>query len=219
MSHCRASKRVDKRKVLYIQKAIHKYGEENFTIELICNCYTKEEYDSLETYYINLFNSRDPEIGYNIHEGGNGGITYNEPRVLTEKQLQALEYGRHKPASEKLKQIIHNNRYGKVVSEETRNKLKLARAKQTNLVTGRLWICDGTSYKRILPELLDNYLKDGWFIKAPSKLRNDEQKQKYREGSLNRKHIHKDGKNKNVKIEEYQYYIDNGWLDGYEYKK
>lgn len=53
-----------------LDNAIKKYGLENFKNELICICYSKEELDSKEIYYINLYNSTDRLIGYNIQTGG-----------------------------------------------------------------------------------------------------------------------------------------------------
>lgn len=53
-----------------IRRAISEYGKENFVVELIECCNTQEELNEKEVYYIDLFNSRDTEIGYNIVQGG-----------------------------------------------------------------------------------------------------------------------------------------------------
>ena len=53
-----------------LDNAIKKYGLENFKNELICICYSKEELDAKEVYYINLYNSTNRLIGYNIQTGG-----------------------------------------------------------------------------------------------------------------------------------------------------
>ena len=52
-----------------IHRAIAKYGEENFTIECLCNC-SIEELDMLEKKYIKDYNSYS--CGYNETHGGQG---------------------------------------------------------------------------------------------------------------------------------------------------
>lgn len=56
--------------------AIKKYGKENFKKEILEECFTKEDLDKKEIYWIDLLNSTNKEIGYNIHEGGTGGDNY-----------------------------------------------------------------------------------------------------------------------------------------------
>ena len=53
-----------------IGKAIRKYGEENFYIELLEEC-TIEELNEREKYWISYFNSTNNKFGYNISIGGN----------------------------------------------------------------------------------------------------------------------------------------------------
>ena len=53
-----------------IGKAIRKYGEENFYIELLEEC-TIEELNKRERYWISYFNSTNNKFGYNISIGGN----------------------------------------------------------------------------------------------------------------------------------------------------
>jgi hypothetical protein len=60
---------------LLIKRSIDKYGVDNFTKEIID---ITEDYDELsdkEKYWIKQYNSTNPEIGYNISEGGDGGNT------------------------------------------------------------------------------------------------------------------------------------------------
>lgn len=56
----------------YLHNSINKYGIENFKVEIIKECFNKEELDFYEIYYIDYFNSRDKSIGYNITIGGYG---------------------------------------------------------------------------------------------------------------------------------------------------
>lgn len=53
-----------------LHEAIEKYGRENFKVELLEKCNSKEELDQKEIKYIELYNSRDLNIGYNIAIGG-----------------------------------------------------------------------------------------------------------------------------------------------------
>lgn len=57
---------------LELLRAIEKYGKENFKNELLCECFSREELDEKEKYYINLYNSTNKNVGYNINIGGTG---------------------------------------------------------------------------------------------------------------------------------------------------
>lgn len=63
-----------------LKKAIKKYGKSNFKTEiLIDNVESVEKLKVLEDFYINLYNSRNPKIGYNVRPGGlNGGWRHSE---------------------------------------------------------------------------------------------------------------------------------------------
>jgi len=61
------NKSFDKTKHLY--KAISKYGVDNFKFEIICECQA-EKLNKLEQYYIKVYNSADPNFGYNYQLGG-----------------------------------------------------------------------------------------------------------------------------------------------------
>lgn len=69
--------------------AIKKYGEENFSIELIATC-NIEDLNNLEQYYINKYDTFNN--GYNLTLGGEGGkiLNLNEEEVI--KKYQELQY-------------------------------------------------------------------------------------------------------------------------------
>ena len=50
--------------------SMRKYGIENFKIEIVEETDSLEKLAKLEDYYINLYKSRDPNIGYNLSAGG-----------------------------------------------------------------------------------------------------------------------------------------------------
>ena len=57
----------------YLKRAIKKYGEENFTIEILEECKNKEDLNQREKYWIQELDSTNVKIGYNIADGGQGG--------------------------------------------------------------------------------------------------------------------------------------------------
>ena len=59
------------RKCPYFYNAIQKYGWDNFTVEILQDNLTREQANEFEIKYIKYFNSQDPNIGYNISDGGN----------------------------------------------------------------------------------------------------------------------------------------------------
>ncbi len=60
---------------IVVDKAIQKYGIENFRYGVIKTCYSKEELDYWERYYIAVLKSKAP-CGYNMTDGGEGTIGY-----------------------------------------------------------------------------------------------------------------------------------------------
>lgn len=91
---------------------------------------------------------------YNINDGGFGGHGEYYVQPVTENQLKGLEYGRHLPASEKLKQILSNYRKNVVVSNTTKEKL-------SKLQKDKICINNGTLNKYVNKAELDTYLNNG----------------------------------------------------------
>ena len=179
----------------YLYNAINTYGESNFKIEIIDTCKNEDDLNSKEVYWIRKFNSQNTEIGYNIMDGGEGGrkcTAYN----ITEKQRDALDRGRHLPMSNKAKKLLSERRKGCIVSESTREKLRQAQK--------------GKKLSNETKEKMRASHKDK---KLPK--RTTEQKQHYRETSLGRIHIHKGSIRKNIKKEDLENYIKDGYSLGY----
>lgn len=55
----------------YFYAAITKYGWENFEHRILAQTEKYDQADILEKYYISFFDSRNPQKGYNILQGGN----------------------------------------------------------------------------------------------------------------------------------------------------
>lgn len=68
--------------------AIRKYGHENFTVEVICSCFDKEELDLREYYFINNLNTKVPS-GYNLKDGGANGKWTKESKRRLSNTLKA----------------------------------------------------------------------------------------------------------------------------------
>lgn len=103
-----------------LQNAYNKHGIDKFDTTLIDTADTLEELNQKETFYIDVLDCRNPDVGYNIAEGG--GI-YNlfEGHKHTEESKQKISEAR---AGEK-----HPN-YGKHHTEEHKQKLSEAQKKR-----------------------------------------------------------------------------------------
>ena len=110
--------------------ALHKYGVENFTFEIVCICFD-EDMNALESYYIKKYMTLAPH-GYNLTEGGEGGKMSEETRrkmsethkgkpKSAETRLRMREAQRNR--SEETRRRLSESAKGKTPSEETRRKM------------------------------------------------------------------------------------------------
>ena len=141
--------------------AIKKYGIKNFKCELLEECNSESELNEREVYYIKFYNAVEDDNFYNVCYGGGGHTCepWNKGKhgvqKLTDTQLNVLEYGRHLPASDKLKAILSEYRKNVVVSESTRKKLSDAQK-------GKKAINNGVVTKYVVQSDLDQYINSGW---------------------------------------------------------
>ena len=105
--------------------AIKKYGWDNFDHEIIFSQLSFDDACAKEKEFIALYNSTNPEYGYNISIGGEfcpPDIIISEERrkMISEKYKgkNNPNYGNHKIAGE------NNPFYGKSHSEEVKNKIR-----------------------------------------------------------------------------------------------
>lgn len=70
-----------------IHRAINKYGEKNFIIDIIMQCDNQNEANISEIKYIEKFKTQNNEYGYNIASGGQGGDikSVSQKYILSEK--------------------------------------------------------------------------------------------------------------------------------------
>lgn len=73
---------------ILLDRAIYKYGKDNFTIEQIDEATSLQELNEKEKYWISFYNSTNKNIGYNLTLGGNGGNTY---LAKTEDELNIIK--------------------------------------------------------------------------------------------------------------------------------
>lgn len=103
----------------YFARAIRKYGEENFELEIIDVAETKEDLTSKELNWIQFYNSIDKDRGYNCSPGGYpcGGNTYagidNVSMSKIKEKLSLSKRGEKNPHSKKVsaKDISTNEVY------------------------------------------------------------------------------------------------------------
>ena len=77
---------------IYLNRAINKYGKENFSKEIIENCETKEILDEREKYWIDYYNAVESNDFYNIASGGEGGNTiagYSEEQLKQYREYKS----------------------------------------------------------------------------------------------------------------------------------
>lgn len=105
-----------------LHMAIAKYGEENFTREIIYECESKPELDYMEKVFISYYNAVKNEDFYNI-AGGGQGVGSGESHPM---------YGRSHTveAKRKISDAVRGERnpmYGKSHTDETKKKISMSK--------------------------------------------------------------------------------------------
>jgi group I intron endonuclease len=121
----------------FLTIAFKKYGKDKFIREILCWKYSLNTLDKAEIFYIDYYDSTDPDIGYNVLPGGEGnpkGIKLSKKH----KQKIGLSH-KGKSRSEETKRKISSTMKGIKRSEETKRKMKSASrnmSKETRLKIG-----------------------------------------------------------------------------------
>lgn len=104
----------------YFHRSIVKYGKESFNVNVLHECETNEQASELEIACIKKYNAKDPMIGYNLTNGGEGVVG-------RKKTPQEIENHRKKLLGRKLtqehKQAISIGNKGKKLSRKTKEKI------------------------------------------------------------------------------------------------
>lgn len=127
----------------HLQRAWNKYGEHNFTFEILKECSTQKELDKEEIYYISKFNSANSEFGYNEELGGNG--TGRRPESV-KKRISVSKRGMLSKLSQDDVRHIKMAVFLGIDRKEIFNQFNTNRA----VITA---ICTGQTHSYILPEL------------------------------------------------------------------
>lgn len=141
-----------------ISQAIQKYGWENFSVEVLEECKSREKLNEREIFWIAKLNTKTPN-GYNLTTGGKGGgehiVTEETRKKLSESHLGQKAYWRGKNIPEEVrakvsagmkkyyaehpeakKRLAEINK-GKKHSAEEKAKISIANSGKNNPMYGR----------------------------------------------------------------------------------
>ena len=76
---------------IYLNRAIKKYGKENFKVNLIEECETKEELNNREIYWIDYYNAVKSNAYYNQSKGGDHWNLSSEYIAETNRKYQSAK--------------------------------------------------------------------------------------------------------------------------------
>lgn len=120
------------KKSKYFNRAIQKYGWDNFTHEILYKDLTIEDAKEKEIELIKLFNTRDNDKGYNILAGGDLIAGEYSPLYNThlseETKRKMSDVRKGVPKPDGFGEKISNKLKGRIFSEETRKKMSLHHA-------------------------------------------------------------------------------------------
>ncbi|WP_251316778.1 GIY-YIG nuclease family protein [Flintibacter muris] len=160
----------------HFARAIRKYGERNFVIEIIDTANTQEELTQKEHFWIGYYNSTNPEIGYNetnaVHKCG--GNTY---QAKSPSELSAIS---EKIRLSKIGNKNSNARKIKCLNVVTRQELFFETVKECKehfKETNHRFITVRTSHKVI------GLYKNQWMIAYADECYGDYLKERHKSGT------------------------------------
>lgn len=227
-----------------LQQAIKKDGIENFTCKLLCECFSEEELNLKEAYYIKLYDAVNSKDFYNLVPGGYGrsisGVIYitngvNCKKIFPEEleiyESQGWWKGGPKPTKEtiekrasKLRGIprtcgdkISKTLKGRKLTEEQRSKISKAKKGKISSTKGRISVIKNGIARKILPEELTTYLSQGYSLGTKKHLKSDSSA-KHSAAMQNRTYITNGIQIKHVLNDQLQLYLAQGWQIGRKLK-
>jgi len=113
---------------LPLYRAMKKYDIKNFEFSIIDYAINLDDLNKLEIFYIDKYQSNNPEFGYNI---ANGGKNSNQSKEWVERRIpkagseEAKKYGRPKTEEDKKRLSENSPKFwqGKSRSQETKDKI------------------------------------------------------------------------------------------------
>ena len=144
---------------ILLNKAIKKYGRENFKTTILEKCFSEESLNKREEYWIDYLNATKNESYYNISRGGKGHRcdpwNKGKHQPLHENSRKGLEIGWHLPASDKLKEKLKDRK--NLVEYTPEYRKKLSEAQSLNRTVN-----DGVNNFVVKVYELDSYLSNGY---------------------------------------------------------
>lgn len=137
--------RIECKRQIKLDRAYKKYGVDSTEFYILDMCYTQEELDDAEIYWISFYDCI--KNGYNIREGGSKGKHSEESK----KKNRIAHLG--KKYSDEHKKRISEARKGKIHSEESKKKCREAKCKFTYKITTPL-------NEEVIVKNLNQYCKD-----------------------------------------------------------
>lgn len=123
----------------YFYNAIQKYGWENIKHEILNDSLSYKEAIELEKYYIELYDTNNPDFGYNLTKGGEGHNGYKlseeKKKILSEKRqgVNALNYNNF--PSDETKKKMSESAKNKIFTDETKEKMSKEKMKTVYMYT------------------------------------------------------------------------------------
>lgn len=198
MEHMTSSRPWTKARKGYFQRALHKYGFENFEFTILEQCQNSEDLDIREVYWIGYYKSDDKVYGYNMTPGG-GGNKNKEFLQENIKRLTAVNTGSKK--SQKTKELI---------SKKAKERMKDPKYK--NQLVNRLPQIWEKSRKKVVKLSLDYNIEEIYdsSIEAQIAIYG------HKTGALSRNFYYKDNKIKGFRKGEYIYMFYDNYINLYK---
>ena len=94
-AHHKAAKERGDSYNIHLYRSMEKYGVENFTVEILEQCKTVAKLNSREKHYIKIYNSADPDFGYNYQLGGGSRQYTTKMKKMKQQQKREDEINQH----------------------------------------------------------------------------------------------------------------------------
>lgn len=93
-----------------LHRAMAEQPASDFTIAPVAECATKEEANEREKLFIIVLRATDPEIGYNVHPGGNGGCGF-APRFSSDSRRRMSQSAKERCARNPTTHCAHGHEF------------------------------------------------------------------------------------------------------------
>jgi group I intron endonuclease len=109
----------------YLYNAICKYGVNNFSKDILVEVSTKQEMDFYEIALIRALDLRNPDVGYNLTDGGGGMLGFKLSKATKRRMSKHVKSDEHRK-NLSISKMGNTARLGMKHSEETKRKMSAA---------------------------------------------------------------------------------------------